>query len=168
MRSVLISMQPQWCAKVANEEKPIEVRKTRPKLELPFKCYIYCTAAAPYLVYGDVFDGVSFVPRYTVTHGRSRQEADAIWGVMNGKVIGEFVCDRFVEFVPTEQGVRFSQFPALRDTCLSLAELRAYLGNKTGYGWHISNLVIYDTPKPLANFGIVKAPQSWCYVKEVA
>ena len=32
-------------------------------------------------------------------------------------------------------------------------------------GWHISDLVIYDQPKELCDFGIKRAPQSWCYVR---
>lgn len=45
MNAVLISTKPRWCAKIANGEKPLEVRKTRPKIETPFKCYIYQTKA---------------------------------------------------------------------------------------------------------------------------
>ena len=41
-KAVLISIRPQWCQKIASGEKTIEVRKTKPKLETPFKCYIYC------------------------------------------------------------------------------------------------------------------------------
>lgn len=43
MKSVLISIRPEWCAKIASGEKTVEVRKTRPKMNPPFKCYIYCT-----------------------------------------------------------------------------------------------------------------------------
>lgn len=43
MKSVLISIKPKWCELIANGKKTLEVRKTRPKLEVPFKCYIYCT-----------------------------------------------------------------------------------------------------------------------------
>lgn len=42
-KAVLISIQPKWCELIANGEKTIEVRKTKPKLKPPFKCYIYCT-----------------------------------------------------------------------------------------------------------------------------
>ena len=42
-KAVLISIRPEWCAKIASGEKTIEVRKTRPKLQTPFKAYIYCT-----------------------------------------------------------------------------------------------------------------------------
>lgn len=43
MKSVLISTQPKWVEKIAKGKKTIEVRKTAPKCEVPFKCYIYCT-----------------------------------------------------------------------------------------------------------------------------
>ena len=36
--------------------------------------------------------------------------------------------------------------------CLSNDELDSYLGDKTGYGWHISDLKIYDKPKELSEF----------------
>ena len=41
MKSVLISIQPKWVEKIVKGEKTIEVRKSRPKIETPFKCYIY-------------------------------------------------------------------------------------------------------------------------------
>lgn len=43
MKSVLIAIQPKWCELIASGKKTIEVRKTAPKLQTPFKCYIYCT-----------------------------------------------------------------------------------------------------------------------------
>lgn len=42
-RAVLISIQPKWCAMITQGKKILEVRKNRPKIETPFKCYIYCT-----------------------------------------------------------------------------------------------------------------------------
>ena len=126
MKSVLISIKPKWCGLIASGKKTVEVRKTAPKLETPFKCYIYCTGGP--MMYSPV-----------INYGRKR-------------VIGEFVCDRIEEFTPTEKGVAFKRFRALYESCLSVAEIRAYLGDKVGYGWHISNLVIYDEPKPLSDF----------------
>ena len=49
-KAVMISIRPKWCEKIASGEKTIEVRKTRPKLETPFKCYIYCTQARERLI----------------------------------------------------------------------------------------------------------------------
>ena len=42
-KAVLISIRPEWCDKIASGRKTIEVRKTKPKLDTPFKCYIYMT-----------------------------------------------------------------------------------------------------------------------------
>ena len=43
MKSVLISIKPKWCELIASGKKTVEVRKTRPKIETPFKVYIYET-----------------------------------------------------------------------------------------------------------------------------
>ena len=71
MKSVLISIQPKWCELIASGKKTVEVRKTRPKLETPFKCYIYQTKGHTNI--GGC--GFSILGRYRL-----------------GKVIGEFVC----------------------------------------------------------------------------
>ena len=42
-KAVLISIRPEWVKKILAGEKTLEVRKTRPKMETPFKCHIYCT-----------------------------------------------------------------------------------------------------------------------------
>lgn len=41
MKAILISTPPKACKAIASGKKTIEVRKTRPKIETPFKCYIY-------------------------------------------------------------------------------------------------------------------------------
>lgn len=48
-KAVLISLHPEWCQKIMEGRKTIEVRKTRPKMDTPFKCYIYCTQSADML-----------------------------------------------------------------------------------------------------------------------
>ena len=40
-KAVLNSLRPKWCEKIISGEKTIELRKTRPKMNPPFKCYIY-------------------------------------------------------------------------------------------------------------------------------
>lgn len=39
-KAVLISIRPEWCDLIVRGKKTIEVRKTRPKLETPFKVYM--------------------------------------------------------------------------------------------------------------------------------
>lgn len=43
MKAILISTPPEACEAIASGKKTIEVRKTRPKIEMPVKCYIYMT-----------------------------------------------------------------------------------------------------------------------------
>ena len=212
MKAVLISIQPKWCELIANGKKTIEVRKSRPKLETPFKCYIYCTI-------GNGVKGDYLVPS----------------GIQCGKVIGEFVCDRIDEY-----GAEFTelQYPDacdknvslnsikrvefdeeadepfyryetsneeynpddckfLKESCLTFNEVRQYIGetcyDKHFYGWHITDLKIYDKPKELSEFSpicrfkggrcklclfyeeafggccatVTRPPQSWGYVEEL-
>lgn len=180
-KAVLISIRPEWCKLIANGKKTIEVRKTRPKLETPFKCYIYCTKGKPLL------------------YCRPSQ------CIGNGLIIGEFVCDSIfplsfyasdASFFDTEPS-----FP-VPGTCLTDKEIADYLGNgKTIHGWHISDLMIYDEPKKLdefmkkpcdfaascgacvhavrvdingfagvpvdCEFSVQRPPQSYCYVEEL-
>lgn len=145
-RAVLISIRPKWCELIASGEKTIEVRKTRPKIETPFKCYIYCTKPS--------FEYEDFI---ALDNGRF------IYG--GGKVIGEFVCDKtevydyeycthpeiWMDYDCGDNWFCIDDI-ALKNACMSYEELRAYAGNKDVCGWHISNLVIYDEPKRLSDF----------------
>lgn len=135
MKSVLISIKPKWVEKIARGEKTIEVRKTAPK-EVPFKCYIYMTQGT----YKDL--GL-----YSECIYQNRM-----------KVIGEFICDKVYSiknqgnsFVVAneEQGVTNE---IARKSCLDYDDMVGYLGNKDGYGLHISDLKIYDKPKELSEF----------------
>lgn len=166
-KAVLISIRPEWCQKIASGEKTIEVRKTRPKLDTPFKCYIYCTNIRPFLVWGDVFRGDWFT-EFTRISGYSRAEADKIWDVFNGHIAGEFTCDRI--YAPDD---------VEKQACLAREEIVNYLKG-TGYGWHITGLKIYDKPRELGEFTGLRTeengfelrtlecpPQSWCYVTEL-
>ena len=38
-------------------------------------------------------------------------------------------------------------------SCLNFDEMFSYLGEGYGYGWHISDLKIYDKPRELSEFG---------------
>ena len=179
MKSVLISTRPKWCELIESGEKTIEVRKTRPKIETPFRCYIYETKAR------------SDMPTFVDEDGH-------VLYTGRGQVIGEFVCDRIypIQAVRYDNGsfehsrksiftfLRPAEHNALLDaTRLENEEIFDYLGGegKEGYGWHISDLKIYDKPKELSKFisskpknkfrahgdNLTRPPQSWCYVEEL-
>ena len=168
MKSVLLSIQPQWCKLIFSGEKTIEVRKTAPKLETPFKVYVYQTK----------HKGKSIVS----------EALNTVYG--GGKVIGSFVCDRIREIIPL--GLRGFKLGAewLKEMCLSKEQLDEYGGLKTLYSWHITEPKLFDKPKELGEFRTIKCtnkkgscsdckikpdcikyltrpPQSWCYVEEL-
>ena len=177
-KAVLISIRLKWVEKIANGEKTIEVRKTRPKLDTPFKCYIYCTRDKH----------LAFMQNQTGTNLIACMDVDAaipVGGAIgNGKVIGELTCDRIYELAP----LNHAPDDVEQQSCLTREEIVNYLKG-TGYGWHISDLVIYDTPHDLGEFErphecnecdekwasecntcyeknkIKRPPQSWCYVE---
>ena len=129
MREVLISIQPKWVEKICRKEKTVEVRKTRPNCEVPFKCYIYCTQGK----FADL--GIIGNEIY-----QKRM-----------KVIGEFLCDKIVKFPHDPYDPAFSETADL--SCVGIDGLSGYLGHKDyGYGWHITDLVVYDEPRELRDF----------------
>ena len=103
MKSVLISIQPKWCELIASGKKTVEVRKTKPKLETPFKVYIYCTKAIQHFSLGGGMyatnDTLYRLPTGEVKFGDGFELLGSWVGeydennFFNGKVIGEFVCD---------------------------------------------------------------------------
>lgn len=147
MKSVLISIKPKWCELIASGKKTIEVRKTKPKLETPFKCYIYCTigkSPKDILTFAEYENG-EYMGDYHA----------------NGKVIGEFVCDEILEIPPDNEAYGFYDISDddVIKTCLINGDLWNYGKGKTLYGWHISDLKIYDKPKELSEFYTRKISQ---------
>lgn len=162
MKSVLISIRPQWCEKIASGKKTIEVRKTAPK-EVPFKAYIYCTKDKPYLYRVD--DDNNF--ELTNTLHPKTYEYVKDYNEQNGKVIGEFICDKVERF--SVGSLRSDDVEKL--ACLSYYEMICYfykpeeLDGKTakqGFAWHISDLKIYDNPKELSEFYTIAESGSDC------
>ena len=174
--------------------KTVEVRKTRPTLETPFKAYIYCTGHDGWII----------------------KSPKAGMQKMDSRVIGEFTCDKIDKL--THVGAMGSNEPPklqivtldllykpadelLQAACLTEAQAEKYLKGGDGYGWHISDLKIYDKPKSILDFHravdktklwcekcaiggkkgtacafcyglnglrIRRPPQSWCYVEELS
>lgn len=174
--AILLSTNPVWCEKIFHivnyapsgepiGEKRFEVRKTRPKIETPFKVYVYETQEKKFK---DI--GVHWKNGQTFEHHI-------------GKVIGEFICDAILEW--DEDAT--PPVPLIK-TCLSYSQIRRYWGDKKKiFLWHISNPKLYNTPIELGEFsngssrfefsdtedgfpwkysGMTRPPQSWCYVEK--
>ena len=197
-KAVMLSIRPKWCEKIINGDKTIEVRKTRPKMKTPFKCYIYCT-----------LQGCNEFFRVDLGGDVAKWNRGK-WADRKGKVIGEFTCDRIdwithigYTGIPYLVETRICDAATMRTSpvggllnaaCLTPKMSNDYLAWGDGYGWHISDLRIYDEARELSEFRracpnswycescamywenngtcrneslqLKRAPQSWCYVEE--
>lgn len=170
-KAVLISIRPEWVEKILTGEKKLEVRKTRPKLEVPFKVYIYCTSGTGKNTFNVPVSHEQLARHFAETGSMECLNCP----IGNGKVIGEFICDTFVIDKTFGHDALFNG-----TACMTEVECAAYSNCSPIYGWHISDLKIYEKPKKLSNFTGIKTmrdgfelrvlerpPQSWCYVEEL-
>lgn len=149
-KAVLLSIHPRWCGLIALGKKTIEIRKTRPKIETPFKVYIYCT--------NDKRNHFWTGKRYSYADERSHNAFDKDG---NGRVIGEFICDEIRKYYPISNIDPINKpygDDILASSCVSAEELNDFAWSGSGYGklygWHISaELKIYNKPKALSEFG---------------
>lgn len=167
-RAVLLSVNPRWCGLIASGKKTLEIRKSKPKLEVPFKVYIYCTKGRSLHFWRS--------KTYSYADDRSHNAFDFCG---DGKVIGEFVCDRVYQYTTSNMtnGVDIAENEVITQSCLSRKELDAYEHSaepkencvyRVGlYCWHITDLKIYAQPQDLfITKGLKHGPQSWRYVEE--
>lgn len=208
MKAILLSICPEWCNLIVQGKKTIEVRKTRPKLETPFKVYIYCTKAPQQLI--TIFKDGEETMDGEIHHGKpvfvkfNKLLPDSVRGKTQ-MVIGEFICDDIRRIGHEYCVVKEDIESAISGSCLTVPQVKDYAGWKSGmsyadlkdlYGWHISDLKIYDKPVKLKDlwaiqpcthrgdcctcrrwdaeklicrreaFGLERPPQSWYYVED--
>lgn len=162
MRKVLLSLHPEWCKEIfVTKRKVIEVRKTAPKLELPFEVLVYQTKHKGKSIVSEILNGV--------------------YG--GGKVIGSFVCDTFITDKTCGKDALFNGA-----ACLTQEEVERYSCGKVLYGWHITEPKLFNEPLELKKFirgcddmldprigsycgycphpcFLTRPPQSWCYIE---
>lgn len=157
-KAVILSIRPEWCEKILSGKKTIEIRKTKPQLMPPFAVYVYCTKA----------------PKGWLNLGTGQQ--------LDGHVIAEFTCDKIIT-VDCDSVAPFDKNTKdyiEKDSCVDRKTLWKYTKGFCAYGWHISDLRIFDKPMELSNFTGLKQtrfggmpyklsrpPQSWCYAETI-
>lgn len=166
MLGVMLCCSPDNVDKIGNGEKTIDLRKTKPKLTTPFKCFLYCSKPS--------YDHEDFL-----VFNAGTENCKAYY--CGGRVIGEFVCDQIYDCDADSVGLfdrKTKEY--LPGSCMSFSQICTYTkGVLPLYGWHISELIVYDEPKPLDSFKhwidtgmwsrlvpLEKAPKSWCYIEE--
>ena len=163
-QAVLLSIKPKWVGLIASGKKIVEIRKTRPKIETPFKCYIYQTLPK----WGD-------------------------WNERDGHVVGEFICDICTEFtqdyyelslvsdggcVPIDEIKEYLGAANKNGYVWHISELKMYDKPKQLKEFLKWNRECYWAelpmvrPKSCVDCGatwchVYSAPQSWCFVEEL-
>ena len=138
MESILLSMKPERCEELAKGVVTLDIRKRAPNITTPFKVYVYCTK-----------------PRRTTSDI-----------VTVGHVIGEFICKHISSFrhilgSDWRGGIRDTYVMSWEDvvkTGMTRWQLANYGCGKTLYGLAVSDLKIYETPKPISDFCYANKP----------
>lgn len=204
MKSVIISIKPKDCELIANGKMTIKILKNRPKIETPFKCYIYVTKPKKWFRFSDW--GYASDESLWLSNGKVKMcDGFEFWAdgkeyePLCCKVIGEFVCDKITDISVVvrncnEDYNHVYHNDECKGSCLTWKELQDYGKGKSLYGWHISDLKIYDKPKELSEFkrwnrteenspcahtkwlypdckdckecNLTRPPKNWCYVEE--
>ena len=139
--AIVISIRSEWCDLIKDGRTTLELRKSRPKQEPPFRCYIY--------------ESGEYVPAYMV-------ESKYAGCYQPGSVIGEFTCDYILRHCEKEN-IDIAE----SESCMKREKILKYAKRGEVYGWHVRDLKIYQKPKRLKEAtGLKHAPQSWCYAAE--
>lgn len=136
---IMISIRPKWCELIKSGQKTAEIRKTRPadaENKAFYRVYIYQTGG--------------------------------------GGVIGSFILRNFkyIQAAVHPDGTRHLYNVLGLQHCVDDEVLFNYLYRETGRGdpypggwaWLIEDLVIFDKPMNLEQFGLKRPPQSWQYI----
>jgi len=165
MKTIVISIRPEWACKILNGEKSIEVRKglalynalkkAKEKGE-EVEFLMYVTTAKPHL-------------KTNQSHSTFYLTEDSLRN-LNGKVVAKFKGDAgridVDDMGILYEGDGMSCETLLHGSRLTFKQLDDYLLGGKGTALHIRDLKIFDKPKTLADYGLKRAPQSWGYTKK--
>lgn len=174
LAEIVLPIHPEHCYNIATGKKTLEIRKRRHCPTPPFKAYVYCTKADVHCqtICGSMVintDEFYRLPDGTLRHdwsGELMAFPSGSWGkdnFLNKKVIGEFICKRMIVHSALPDYSFTKQ--ELDHICVSRERLEEYGAGKQLSGLIIEGFKLYDHPLMLADFGLTRPPQSWCYTK---
>lgn len=172
-RYLLLPIKPEHLVNILNGKKTIEIRKYMPKCDLPIEVLCYCTKPKQFWHVGcmgfyndelwyhpvkniyicdDSCELMCLPEGYTYTKDN----------FLKGKIVAKFTFNEVQEITPSNLD-NFSM-----KSCLTVREIEDYLWSHAccGFAWHIDDLVIFDKPKELRDYGVEQAPKKYCYVYE--
>ena len=190
MKAILLSVQPEWVAKILNGEKTIELRKSVPQgFVFVGWVYIYCTKGKPYL-YRLPTEHLEWFTSDNIPFGWVINKQSNF----NGKVVARFWLKNIDSLYPNTLSNYLQELNEIlcERACLTNNQMLDYSKGKQLYAWHIKSLEIFDKPMELGEFGsdyvvthsnvedygdyvvptweeepinpLTRAPQSWQYV----
>ena len=144
---VLASLKPYYYYLIGEKIKTLEIRKSDLK-NLPQDVLFYMSK-----------DEKSFA--------KIPKEFQEKYRKHFGKVGIEFICDKSIclDYYPQDYTGMPGKFSEMicKESCLSYDEIMAYKKEKLAYGWHVSNLEVYDEPKKLSKFYRPCSYKGICY-----
>lgn len=156
MKAIMISIKPEWCAKIMNGDKTIEVRKNKALASAIQKLidkngyadiYVYCTKDKKQLTSGYSSDIKG--TKYFIYNDNEAID-------YRGKVVFKFRCYKVDKLF--QAGTYFERYEdgktILKNACLNIYEFEEYRKGKPVYAINISDLEIFDKPKELSKFSV--------------
>lgn len=177
-KAILININPYYCEKIENGEKTVEVRKIRPKISTPFKCYIYKTKGKLKDDDNSKVIGEFVCDNIQWEHLRYLTVREDMENTLRGTCLSK------------TDLLQYLKYPKGTDLSGNCKKWEFYI-------WHISDLKIYEKPKELREFKkagymtesdwlyalypnthchyeafakkfeLTRPPQSWCYVENL-
>ena len=178
-KAILISIRPEWVARILGGEKIFEIRKTAPKCGLPIDVYIYCTQGRTKVT----LIKHAFDDKYRAGHCVGSNDNEPL----NGKVIAKFTLQSLFYVFRNPPSWLDDWFAS--KACVTKEEMKKYANGKSVCLWKISDLEVFDEPKELSDFfslpetyhhdhesmvdyyerkearRLKRAPQSWSYIE---
>lgn len=174
MKSILISIKPEYVEKILNGEKTLEIRTTIPKewkeylggktsvKPAPSKWYIYCTNGNR--LYDLSKCGVDDLEqkvkekknkRFILSDLKSNNIICSSVPLANRKVVAEFTLKNISYWQPYWTPEVMHICDISEKSCVSIEDLMKYCGDEIIYALHIEDLKIYDKPKELSEFSSI-------------
>ena len=160
MKAIIQCYTPEEIERIARGEQTIKVCKTAPK-DTPFRVYMYCMK--------DGMDVYGNAKRYVIDtlHILNENAAKAFeettgLSKWNGKVVGDYVCERVTEHEICDSGAVINYWAeGLQHSCLTISQIDEYVGKRSPADYykkskisalHIPAAKFYDRPKELGEF----------------
>lgn len=146
---ILASLKPYYYYLIGEKKKDIEVRKSALK-DLPQDIVFYMSK-----------DEKSFAKIPKEFQAKYRKH----FGKVGIRAVVDKICSMKMTITAYGDLILLSKIGMIcnYNICLSNDELYAYLGDKTGYGWNLDCVAIYDKPKELSEFRISCNRKNLCY-----